>query len=450
MGVYLGRNAVEVYGGGVKVKPEEEKTVTASTSTIEVTPTSGKTLKKVTVNPTPSEEKTVTPSASQQTVSPSAGKMLSKVTVNGDADLIPANIRQGVNIFGVDGKTSVIDTEDIAMLKADKNFNNLIDSTIGDAIRNKNGSTSKLTLDGMVTAINDMASVTIDGVKVTESISLESIINKNVKSTNCPYSFANGSAVVLNGEIHIMGGYIPSNWYTYHYKWNGSSWTSVSTLPFNLYYGEAFVINNEIHILGNTKHYKWNGSSWTSVSTLPYDLYNGAAFVSGNNIHILGSYSTDNSTKHYKWNGSAWTPVSTLPVKVGYATGVMLNNNFHLFSGKYPLSGGTTSSKYHYKWTGSSWKKLKDAPYYIGGCSAVICKNEIHLLGGESSYVKNHYKWNETDDSWIQLDDLPYNFNSGEAVILNESEIHLLGSYDSSAYYNHYILEKFDGYKKVG
>ena len=159
MGVYLGRNAVEVYGGGVKVKPEEEKTVTASTSTIEVTPTSGKTLKKVTVNPTPSEEKTVTPSASQQTVSPSAGKMLSKVTVNGDADLIPANIRQGVNIFGVDGKTSVIDTEDIAMLKADKNFNNLIDSTIGDAIRNKNGSTSKLTLDGMVTAINDIAGI---------------------------------------------------------------------------------------------------------------------------------------------------------------------------------------------------------------------------------------------------------------------------------------------------
>ena len=81
MGVYLGKNAVEVYGGGVKVKPEEEKTVTASTSAIEVTPTSGKTLKKVTVNPTPSEEKTVAPSANQQIVIPSDGKLLSQVTV---------------------------------------------------------------------------------------------------------------------------------------------------------------------------------------------------------------------------------------------------------------------------------------------------------------------------------------------------------------------------------
>lgn len=80
MGVYLGRNAVEVYGGGVKVKPEEEKTVT--------------------------------PSASQQIVSPSTGKVLSKVTVNGDADLISENIKAGINIFGVDGKSSVVDTED--------------------------------------------------------------------------------------------------------------------------------------------------------------------------------------------------------------------------------------------------------------------------------------------------------------------------------------------------
>ena len=66
-------------GGG---KPEEEKTVTAGTSVIEVLPSSGKTMKKVKVNPTPSQSKTVTPSTSQQTVSPDAGKLLSQVIVN--------------------------------------------------------------------------------------------------------------------------------------------------------------------------------------------------------------------------------------------------------------------------------------------------------------------------------------------------------------------------------
>ena len=76
-----------VYGGGGK--PEEEKTVTAGTSAIEVNPSSGKVMKKVTVNPTPSQSKTVTPSTSQQTVSPDSGKLLSQVIVKAMEDVTP-------------------------------------------------------------------------------------------------------------------------------------------------------------------------------------------------------------------------------------------------------------------------------------------------------------------------------------------------------------------------
>ena len=67
-------------GGG---KPEEEKTVTAGTSVIVVNPSSGKVMKKVTVNPTPSQEKTVDPTGLRQIILPDSGKLLSKVTING-------------------------------------------------------------------------------------------------------------------------------------------------------------------------------------------------------------------------------------------------------------------------------------------------------------------------------------------------------------------------------
>lgn len=76
-----------VYGGGGK--PEEEKTVTAGTSVKVVTPSDGKTIKKVTINPTPSQSKTVTPSTSQQTVSPDSGKLLSQVIVKAMEDVTP-------------------------------------------------------------------------------------------------------------------------------------------------------------------------------------------------------------------------------------------------------------------------------------------------------------------------------------------------------------------------
>lgn len=68
-----------VYGGGGK--PEEEKTVTAGTSVIEVNPSSGKVMKKVTVNPTPSQEKTIKDPSETTVILPDSGKMLSKVTV---------------------------------------------------------------------------------------------------------------------------------------------------------------------------------------------------------------------------------------------------------------------------------------------------------------------------------------------------------------------------------
>ena len=76
-----------VYGGGGK--PEEEKTVTAGTSVIEVLPSSGKVMKKVTVNPTPTESKSVTPTTSELTVTPSEGKHLSQVIVGAVEDLTP-------------------------------------------------------------------------------------------------------------------------------------------------------------------------------------------------------------------------------------------------------------------------------------------------------------------------------------------------------------------------
>ena len=86
------------------------------------------------------------------------------------------------------------------------------------------------------------------------------------------------------------------------------NWGDVSTLPYEFYNGGAILLNNEIHILGGynsnsgsglTMHYKYNTSTktWSNVSTLPYDFYGESAIVLDNEIHILGGW--NNYTKHY-------------------------------------------------------------------------------------------------------------------------------------------------------
>ena len=134
------------------------------------------------------------------------------------------------------------------------------------------------------------ADVYIDNIKVAlNEIRLKT---GNIMPSSLPHNFVNGSAVVYNNEIHILGSDQSGN-QNKHYKWNGTSWTIASTLPYEFYDGSAFVYNDEIHIIGGPVqpyyHYKFNASSWTSLSYLPYGFKEGSAVVYNNEIHILGS-----------------------------------------------------------------------------------------------------------------------------------------------------------------
>lgn len=261
-------------------------------------------------------------------------------------------------------------------------------------------------------------------------------LNKSVSTL--PYSFFDGCAVVLNGEIHILGSN-ESSCYTKHYKWNGTSWVSVSTLPYNFRFGSAVVLDGEIHILGSADttstfkyHYKWNGSSWVSVSTLPCYFYYGSAVVLNGEIHILGCQEQSFRKIHYKWDGASWAEVSTLPYSFYGGSAVMLNGEIHIL-------GGADSIKKHYKWDGTNWTSVSTLPYEFCFGTAVVLNGEIHIFGSgySTSYYKYHYKWDGT--SWTSVSTLPYDFYQGSAVVLNGG-IHILGSSDSSYCTAHYLI----------
>ena len=178
---------------------------------------------------------------------------------------------------------------------------------------------------------------------------------------------------------------------TKHYKWNGSTWTSVSTLPYQFADGSAVVYNNEIYILGSnntnntanrTNHYRWNGTTWTSVSTLPYSFYAGSAVVYNNEIHIMGGNSSNsNQTKHYKWNSTSWVRIVqnklyspstnrlTIPMPYSFYRGsaVIYNNEIHILGTDYYVFSAN-----HYKYDGA-WTEVSTLPFFLTKIANICC-----------------------------------------------------------------------------
>ena len=191
-----------------------------------------------------------------------------------------------------------------------------------------------------------------------------------------PYGFVTGACVLYNNEIHIMGGNISP--YNQHYKWNGSSWTSVSTLPYGFVTGACVLYNNEIHIMGGNispynQHYKWNGSSWTSVSTLPYDFYYGSAVVFNDSIHILGGGS--NPTQHYEWRGGFWRNVSSLPYSFYQGCAVVYNEEINILGTIYFIPYNQ-----HY-----SLGIKHSVPIYLNGKTKI--KTDFMILTSDGDYI---------------------------------------------------------------
>lgn len=124
-------------------------------------------------------------------------------------------------------------------------------------------------------------------------------------------------------------------------EYDGSSWKTLSPLPYSFYGGGVVVYNNCLHLLGGygdyTAFYKWDGSSWTKLTNLPAYLEEGTATVYNGEIHYISTTSDATYYPHYAWNGSSWREVcSSSTSNLFYSKGsniISFNNNLYLLGG---------------------------------------------------------------------------------------------------------------------
>ena len=290
----------------------------------------------------------------------------------------------------------------------------------------------------------------IDGVECKEKEVNFAHEVKNVLHSILPTSgtFVQ-NPVVFNDELYSYGG--NSN-RSYGVKFDGQfSWTEQISAPYNSGV-RAVEYKNELYMIGSAYavktgsvydssvvpygkyFYKYDGTSWTRLTDLPYILYNGWAVIYNDEIHLIGFALEDSATntnkQHYKWIGSGWIVASTLPFPFANAKVVVYNNEIHLL-GFYNGSSSEFNTA-HYKWNGTSWSSVSTLPYAFSNRTiAAVHDSEIHLMGGiDTATSKNHFVWNGTE--WTEVGTLPFELNnSGSAIKFNE-DLLLFGQHISS------------------
>ncbi len=379
-------------------KPEEERTVTVGTSKVTIEPTKGKTMKKVTVNPTPSQTKTVTAGTGNVDVSPDSGKLLSGVTVK------PTPTQEKTVTPTTSQQTVVPDS--------------------GKHL-------SKVTVEAK-------PSIKVDGTEVDKGMNLKSFIG-TFEGVVAPYSFCDGAAVAIDDVIYIIGGTNslttssdPVNGYNF-YKLEDGVWTSIGDLPYRFCRGSAIAIDDEIRIKGGdvsrnrNKYYKFKDGTWTSLGTI------------GNSIagNLSGKIGTDDYTFHDKYvykNGAEMSGVKS-PVAFDCGESISVDGKILLFK-----------STHAYEFDGTSFAKLPNIPYddYWGGVGKL--PDGIHIFGGYN-FPNKHCKF--YNNAWTMLEDLKNKFCAGACTNNGENEIHLIGSCPTSgnAVDSHYVMLK--AYKEV-
>lgn len=301
---------------------KEEKTVTASTTQVEVTPSKGKLLSKVTVNPTPSQAKNITPAKSQQTVLPDDGKLLSAVTVAGDSDLVAANIKHGVNIFGVVGNVK----ERFPNGTIWEESSTVTSRRAADYFTKENGIC-------LISLQNSIRRSVDDGETWDTVLSARSYVTT--------YSVAQ--------QLWVSGGGTG----LYYSTDNGATWTQSNITTGNFY---GVLYENNIWVAGSTEnmYYSTDGKTWTKASgSAKCDGY--GAPGNGSLAYANGVFVVSTALEvYYSTTGKSWTKTTaSIPAySIQYVDGMWLAFQkgyfYYSYDGKTWTQGNLQYTNYNY------------------------------------------------------------------------------------------------------
>ena len=201
-------------------------------------------------------------------------------------------------------------------------------------------------------------------------------------------------AVVLNGEIYVIGGFDPYYYWSANptveiYNIATNTWRTGPKLPYGCSWAAGVVLNDKIYVLGGVGYHYYNTTQIFDPSTNTWTLgppftggrylcaattYNGKIYLIGGDTWETGSNMVYNDIQEYDPRTNTWTSKTPMPTPWTGLSAVAHNGKIYVF--------GANATARVYDISSDSWQDIISNHDSSDAFSVCLYNNTIYRFGG--------------------------------------------------------------------
>lgn len=242
------------------------------------------------------------------------------------------------------------------------------------------------------------------------------------------------TAVVLDGEIYLMGGYAPPAVtvpVVEIYNPRDDAWRPGPPLPLPVNHAAGAVVDDTVYVMGGYLGYALGSQfsavagptdrafalvdgSWRAIASLPEPRAAGGAAVVHGKVYVVGGVLADGSnagtTLVYDPGRDEWTETKGLPFPRQHLGVASARDRVFAVGGRVDLLNSNVGATDYLPPGGKRWRGVADLPTWRGGLGVAVTDNGfVVAAGGEG--VQGTYREVEALDldalDWRRLPGLP-------------------------------------------
>ena len=201
-------------------------------------------------------------------------------------------------------------------------------------------------------------------------------------------------AVVLDGEIYVIGGFDPYRYWSANptveiYNIATDTWRTGPKLPYGCSWAAGVVLNGKIYVLGGVGYHYYNTTQIFDPSTNTWSLgpsfkggrylhatttYNGKIYLIGGDSWETGSATVYNDIQVYDPKTNTWTSKTPMPTPYSGLSAIAYNGKIYVF-------GGNAMARV-YDINSDSWQDVTSNHDSSDNFSVCLYNNIIYRFGG--------------------------------------------------------------------